>query len=525
MKYKLYTLLAMSLGYTTLSPLDDYTNQTYMFVRPIFDSVSIQQASWHNLVYNKQKYGAAVQVIGIYEQSYANLFNPSYFFFDFKNKLNISAGNNTAIFKTTGAGAFQEVSNPFQGQMNVKSLNRDILGQWIGINSDQNLSLSLDPQQRQACALVEISQDLKKLFSWSIFENWFINASLPVTWIENNIGAHGDKKAIDAFNQPGWQYLNIINGDRSSIRLTQATLSLGTKYQSENDVQIITSSGVIVPLVEQPCNGSIFAPIQGFNSHFGFDTQVHFQFPIVKKTPESRSRILMFIDIHNNFLSRNHQLRTYDIKGKPFSRYMKLLDRKTNSLIPAMNALTIRSKVEPFNVVNFATGFRFSHNDCFGEIGYELWAHGSEVITPEPKITQELGSWEDDRYGIAFIGSDGNLAKIDAGGNVVPLALNEMGQTSSNSTINYVAAPDGEFSCCATPTFLQKNKYLTLKDLNRQTSAARSTITHRAFFSVGCGQKGKKRDCFANFGAFIEAAQNNAALNFWGGWLKAGVSF
>lgn len=525
MKYKLYTLLTIILGHTTLSPLDDYTNHSYMFVRPVFDSVSIQQASWHNMIYQKQKYGAAAQIIGIYEQSYDNLLNPAYFLFNYKNQINISAGT-PSTFATTGIGAFQAVTNPFEGQLNVKSLNRDVLGQWVGITDEQNLVLSLNPHQRQACALLEVSQDLKTLFNWGIFEHWFINASVPVTWVETNIGAYGDKRAIQAFHQPGWKYVNIISGKRSSIRLTQATLSLGTKYMAENDIQISSSTGVIVPLVEQSCNGSLFAPMHGFNSHFGFDTQIHFQFPIVKKTPDSPSRILMFIDIHNNFLSRNHQLRTYDIRHKPFSRYMQLFDRETNSLVPAMNVLTVRSRVEPFNVVNFATGFRFAHNDSFGEIGYELWAHGSEVITPQPKITQPLGWWENDRYGIPFINSDGVLAQIDPGtGNVVALPLTAMGQTSSQSTINHIASPDGEFSCCPTAMFLQENKYLTCKDLDRVSCAAQPTITHRAFFSAGFGEKGKIRDYFANFGAFIEASQNNAALCFWGGWLKGGFTF
>jgi hypothetical protein len=531
MKFKLYTILSILLGYSATCPLDDYTNQTYMFVRPIFDTISIAQASWHNVVYKKQKNGAAAQVMAIYGQTFENLNNSSYFLFDYKNKLNISAGTTGAagtgsVFAITGPGAFKAVSNPTQGQLNVATLDRDILGQWLGINQGKDFSFALHPAQRQACALIELSQDLKNMMEWSIFENWSINLAAPITWIENNIHAQGDQVALDAFHQPGYKYANFINGDRTSIRLTQAMVSLNTKYMSENDIQVNTSTGVIIPLVEQPCNGSIFEPVQGFNSHFGFDTQVHFQFPIVKKTPDSPSRILMFIDIHNNFLARNHQLRTFDIKHKPFSRYMKLYDNKNNDLVPAMNVLTLRSRVEPYNIVNFMTGFRFAQNDNFGEIGYELWAHGSERVTPEAQPGHRYEYFENHRYGIAFINTDGVLATIDqTTGDVIALPVGQQGLTASDSTINYVAAPDGQVGVLPTPSFQSVNKYLTIKDLNHDAAGFRSTITHRAFLSAGFGNHGKVRDYFANFGAFIEASQNNTALCFWGGWIKGGFSF
>lgn len=80
--------------------------------------------------------------------------------------------------------------------------------------------------------------------------------------------------------------------------------------------------------------------------------------------------------------------------------------------------------------------------------------------------------------------------------------------------------------CCgATPTFIQQNVYLTLRDLDRFSCAARSTIIHKAFMSVGFGEKGQMRDYFVNIGLSIEVAQNNASLGAWTGWMKAGLTF
>ena len=522
--------------------LNDFTNQSFFFPRPIYDSVAFEQSAWHNIIHKKQKNGFGIQIAAMYAQNYDNLFNPSYFLFDFKNTLTISAGTpstfnpltstsisttNGGVTTTTSSSTSQlVVQNGQIGQISVYSPNRDVLGQWVGVLTDQNLHLTLSPKQQQACIFFEASQDVKRILDNPIFENWFINFSMPITWIENNLGVQGDQQAVDAFNQRAFKYVKMSPGNMSSVGVSQATISLGTRYMSQDDIRIMTTSGVIIPLSSQPCGGSLFEPIQGFNSHFGFDFLVHMQFPIIQKE-NNPSRILFFLEMHNNFLSRNHQLRTYDIKNKPFSRYMQLYDNKNNELVPAMNALTIRSRVEPYNIVNFATGFRFAHHDCSGELGYELWAHGNERITPEPVVTHEIGYWDDGRYGIAFINSDGELAKIDPNtGNVVAINTSiETGLTASNSTINFVAPPDGTYSCCSSPSFTPRNEYLIRNDLDIYTPASRSTITHRGFFSVSLGNTGKKRNYFVNLGAFIEAPQNNAALNLWGGWLKGGFTF
>ncbi|MBP7854720.1 hypothetical protein KAZ82_02150, partial [Candidatus Babeliales bacterium] len=400
------------------SLLDDYTNRTFMFTRPVYDSVGIQQSSWHDIVYKKQKNGFACQIYSIYEQSFSNLDNPAYFFFGGLNNLVVAAGS-TSTFSTPDsdpAVAPPMVDNPMEGQMYVPSFNRDVLGQWLGITSGNPLNFTINPEQKQACVVFEFSQDLNKMVNHALFENWFINIAIPVTWMENNLNPQGDPVVTAAFDNTDFFAVRMSPGEMTSVGVTQVAISLGTRYMSDADTHVISTTGVIIPLFSQPCNSSLFVPVQGFNSHFGLDTNVFFQFPIAQKHEYSKSKILFFLDVHNNFLARNHQLRTFDIRNKPFSRYMLFLDRVTNSIIPAMNALTIRARVEPFMITNMATGFRFKHNDSFGEIGYELWAHGAERVTPEPKTEfheDPCNVWQDDRYGFAFINADGQLAEIN----------------------------------------------------------------------------------------------------------------
>ena len=306
-------------------------------------------------------------------------------------------------------------------------------------------------------------------------------------------------------------------------RPTNLQLVLGTNYLSKNDTQVITGAGVIFPLVEQNNNRCLFQPIQGFNGHFAFNSQLFFQIPLLEKNDLAQSRVCLFLDIDNSFLFRRSQFRTYDLKGKPYSRYMKLLDIQTNSIVPATNALTLKTRVEPFNVFNMATGFRLKFCQVIAELGYELWAHGTEVLKLETEFEQD---WQDDRYGIAFINDTGQLAYIDSGtGLIEPLEPGQTGQTASKSSINHVATPDGSVTCCSELIFSQKNKYIKQQDLDMQSAAARSSMTHRVYLTIGGGQKYSTRECFANLGIYLEAAQNNAALSVWGVWAKLGLTF
>ncbi|MBY0384867.1 hypothetical protein K2X05_06880, partial [bacterium] len=85
-------------------------------------------------------------------------------------------------------------------------------------------------------------------------------------------------------------------------------------------------------------------------------------------------------------------------------------------------------------------------------------------------------------------------------------------QTASGSTINYVV-PD------------TVNTYIKAKDLNFLPAEARATLVHRAYITLGYGNKTDKTDFFLNLGLFMEMVQNNAAFSNWGGFFKTGATF
>lgn len=523
---RLFALITLCCISNNTHSLDDATNKTYMFTRPIWNFIGFTQASWHNILYNKQRNGFAAQMSGIYAQSFPSSLSSAYFLFDYNNEIVIQGGS-PSTFVVTGPTQFQNVANPAQGQIGVDTLERNMLGQWIGLNDTKTHLLTLNPAQEQAALMIEVSQDLNKLFHNDIFENWFINVSTPLNWVKNNLGIQTDAEVINGFADSNAIYNNFVPGNQKALRLSHVAFSLGTRYMAAETTQLITTSGVLVPLVEQGNNSSLFQPVVGLNAHFGFEVTFHAQFPIVLSDDFENSKLLFFFDIDNIFLARNHQMRTYDIRNKPFSRYMQLYDQESNQLVPAMNILTLRSRVEPFNVVNMATGLRLNFNKAFIEIAYDLWAHGYERITPEADPTNlKATSFPNNQYAIPFIDSNGVLAKIDPGtGNVIPKLPSEQGQSASQSTINYIAAPDGFINCCPTPTFNQQNIYLTRGDLDHTTANSASAIVHTVYLSIGTQHDQRHSKYFVNAAAFLQAVQNNAALCMWGAWIKAGITF
>lgn len=519
MKYKINIIVLCFMYHAAIYNLDQFTNQMFMFTKTLFNSIGVQQTSWYDFGYDPQKKGTSVQMYPLYTESFATASNRQYFLFDFKEELLMQGGVNPTGYTLTAAGYVPV--NPMENQISTQSYTRDILGQWFNFNEDENALFTINPRQKQASFIFEINQELKKILNCSFADFWYVTIKAPITYVCNNFGLEGSQKTVEALTNNNFNYANFSNFNQKSTAVTNVQVILGTKYLRDQDSIIILGTGLVIPLVESLNNRYLFEPLNGFNGHFGLTGIALFQFPLVQKNDAANSRLCFFFEFENNFLARNFQLRTYDLRGKPYSRYLKLLDRNLNTTVPAMNALTIRSRVEPFNIFDMATGFRLKYRHCTGELGYELWAHGSEVVTPEPNIP-----WPDSRYGIAFINDQGELAKINDAGNIVPIdTTTESGLTASNSTINFVAAPDGVTSCCPTLTFTPQNRYIDLEDLDDFASSARAALVHRAYVSFSFGDKGKNRDMFANFGLYIEGSQNDAALSMWGAWAKVGLTF
>jgi len=470
---------------TSLDAINNYTNQTFMFPKEIFGSFSLEQASWHNIVYNKKSYGFALQAYAYAQSSLANNTTASeYFLFNDLESLVVQSGTGAAY--------------------NEESFTRNILGAWIGIKDDTPItaSYSLTPKQSQYGVTVGFNQDLSKFFDMGFLRAISVGFSMPIVHVKNQLVFQGNPEVYTALNggyndnftpalSEPWKYLHLDESIQSATKVATLKFQFDTKYESQDDIQIATTTFLIFPGASSVDNKTIFQPMIGYNGQIAMGSGITFQFPLTVSQDEF-SKICMYIGLENKYLFGNNQNRTIEIYQNPYSRYLPIYDRYTNTLVPGVNVFTKDCKIEGYNIINFITGFRLKFKDSVAEIGYELWGKDTETVTIND-------AWQDDRYGIANIN-----------GNCV---LDPTIQTASESTINYVV-PD-----------TTENVYIREKDLSTSTGAARATLINRIYTSIGYGHNNDYVNLFFNFGLFMEVCQNNAAVSNWGGWLKSGFTF
>lgn len=473
---------------TSLEAINNYTNQTFMFPKEIFGSFAMDQASWHNIVYNKKSYGFALQAYAYGQTSLANTTTASeYFLFNDLESLVVQSGG---------------------GAYNEESFTRNILGAWLGIPDTDPItsSYSLTPQQSQYGVTLGFNQDLSKFGDMGFLRALSFGFSMPIVHVKNQLVFQGNQTVLAALQGAGYQNFtpalnetwdNLIIDANVQQKTSVATLKFqfDTKYQSEDDIQIATTTFIILPTVSSVTNEILFEPMLGYNGHAAMGSGITFQFPLTISQDEL-SRICMYVGLENKFLFGNNQNRTVEIEDNPYSRYFPLYDRYTQTLVPGVNVFTRNCYVEPFNIINFIAGFRLKFKDSVAEIGYELWGKDTEQIT----INND-NLWQDNRYGIANINGD--------------CVLDSTVQTASASTINYVV-PD---------TVETGNVYIQARDLNLVVGEGRAALINRIYASIGYGNNNDFYSFFANFGLFMEICQNNAAMSNWGGWVKTGFTF
>lgn len=481
-------LLVIALCSTALTQaLDQSTNQTFMFPKEIFGSFGMEQASWQNIVYNKNSHGVALQGYVYGQTSIPIETGSQYFAFNYLNQMIVQ-------------------NDPTNTTYNEETFTRNILGAWLGIDGSQSFtgSYSLTPRQTQVGATIMFSQDLSKYLDVAYLRNSAFHLSLPIVYVKNQMVFHGDQQILSALQGANWssmgmsepwQYLILNNEVQETTALTNMKIQFSSKYESDDDVQVATTTFLIFPFVEAVSNEILLQPVVGYNGHIVWGSGITFQFPLLR-SEDRLSRICFFTGLENKLLFANNQYRTFEIRDKPYSRYMPLYDRFTKTIVPGVNAFTKNCQIQPYNFVNFIAGFRYKRDQSIAEIGYELWGHDTETIT-----ILDNNLWQENRYGIANIDGLGQL--------------NDEVQTASKSTINYVV-PD---------TTETGNVYIKAKDLNFLPAVARATIVNRAYMSIGFGKKTTSTDIFLNLGLFLEVVQNNAAFSNWGGWLKAGGTF
>lgn len=468
--------------------------QSFMFPRPVYQNIAAQQSSfWHDAVY--EKFGLflhSMQIVPLYQKSYGSGAQARYFLINHHNTLVVKGDD------VRGASPFTDLSDT--GRV------RDVRAEWIGLPGDFLGTFSLLPEQKQAGVWIEFNQDLKKLLNIEMLSTLWLGFACVFQHVENNLNVGQTristepptfpKTTIEAFNRTTMCYGKIPPGNRKKNAFAELFFKLGSNFMARDGFQIGAYSILMFPTYGHQNPEFMFDPMIGHNRFFGLGTGVNFQLPLNRDI--ECQLISLFFNIENLFYLRNFQKRSFDLRLKPWSRYMLLNGQDGQKNIPAINILTRKAKVQPFNFMDMSIGFRFQKSSVEFEIGYNLWAHGDEQLTlkkPFPK----------DKYGIAA-----------APGIVLPGT--NIGATASKSTIQIQAEPDRDIF--GELVFIP----ITERDLDMLSAAARACVAHRAHIAFGYVYDQESVAFYGGFGGFIEIPQRNTGLSNGGAWAKLGAT-
>ena len=468
----------------TYDDCDEYSSQTFMYPRPAVQNLVVRQTGWHNIIHERAgKALFATQMTAMYQKSIDFPELPQYFLF----------GKNCCNTKNSLLVMGDNVDENQKKYRNVRA-------EWLGLNENFSGGLSINPKQKRLAFFIEGNQSLAQFFDSDFFKGYWIDILLPIVAVENNISleqfdvhnagtnANEPKDILEAFDQKAWHY-GKMDGQRSRAALAEARITLGGTYLAENNFQLSYYSFLTFAAAKKDPAHYLFDTVIGNNGHHGMGAGGNFQ--IVLNRDNYDYDICFFLDLEHTFLFRSRQCRIFDLKGKPWSRYLQFnhKDRGPDLLEPGVNVLTLSMRVHPYSSADFATGFRIKRGSFELEIGYNLWGHGDERLEFYPCEGIKEG------YGIA-----GSL------GETTP-------KTASASTIDTLADNDASFT------------EITENDINFCSGIARSAINHRAYIALSSSSSGRKVDGMFCAGVFFEFPQLNSALKTWGLWGKVGAAF
>lgn len=468
--------------------------RSFMLIRPASYNLAMNEQLWHNFVYHKEgpTYGA-FQLLPFYQDSRPRDKVARYFLINRKNEL-LVAGDNTREDLV---------------------LDRDIRAEWLNLASDFSGKFSISPEQKQMGFTFMYNQDLKKFTDISFLKEWGVGIEFPILLVENNLNlcqrdlsmttsqANLQPDIISALNQCDWKYAKWRPKPKTLIRPEKIKFTAGRSLMHRDYFQLSSSMSLSVPLAKKQDPEYIFNPVVGLDRHVGMGGAVSMQI-LLNRNPE-RIAWSFFINLEGTFFIRNKQFRTYDLKDKPFSRYM-LYTRKNSpagEVIPGANLLTLESLVRPYGVADFSMGWRINVAPFEFEVGYDLYGFGGEKVklrsSPiESPFNRRCGGLNE--FGIAGSGTIMHKGKL-------------IQATASGSTIDCQAVDDSEFvSICE-------------NDLDFCSPAAGSILNHKVHCAAGIEHMGDQMDGFGGFGFFFEFPQKNSSLANWGIWFKVGGAF
>jgi hypothetical protein len=416
---------------------------------------------------------------------------------------------------------------------NFKRDNPDLLSEYFGIyteGADQgiyNSTICLKASQ----AIVGVGLTYRQAF-WELpcSNNllWFEIAA-PIMHVRNKVRLSEQISAdntsliedglpqnmIEAFKQESWCY-GKIDDCKEMNKTALADLEIKFGYQwLKNDCCFFESfAGVLAPTGNKPKAHYLFEPIVGFAGHVGGEIGMTGIFKFWESCNEDYACSFV-IDANAWYFADHHERRSFDLKYRPWSRYMQTYSNKqqaeeANDLLesdpelaltlctPGINVFTKDLCVSPrmAKIANSALLFTGCHAEA--EIGYNFFTRDAECV--------KLASCWQEGPALKSIGHGA-------------------GYTNNLQSINRytISEEPGDIQ----PLDVDSYDLNLIKecDLDLESAAHPGFITHTFYGSFAWRWDDVKYPCLVGLGGSYEYCNDNVYLSRWLGWAKVGFSF
>ena len=364
---------------------------------------------------------------------------------------------------------------------------------------------------------------------------WYVDLSMPITHVRNDFvvsetvqndgGGVRDNATTSschpanmkaAFDQNCWCYGKISCDAQKKTGVADIELKLGRQWHYGETCSFASYLGVLIPTSNKPKGHYVFEPIIGHGGSAGLMWGGLVDYNMWNSCNDNW-HLNWDLTWNSQYLFQTKQVRSFDLKNKPFSRYLALyadeaqaqeaanmcasLDAVTqlqgeNLFTPGINILTRKVKVTPGFDFNVTTAFNL-RSDCgfFSELGFNFYARRAECV--------KLDCWTD---GPAIRGATG------------------CGTTNSFVTIgnnSLVDCADQDFSATE-----YANRRLTRSDLDLSSAAHPAVLIYMVHGALGYEfNKECRIPMHLNFGAAYEFGDQVSVMKRWTLWGKYGIAF
>jgi hypothetical protein len=359
------------------------------------------------------------------------------------------------------------------------------------------------------------SKDVPRIWAEVSFPVQYINNQMCLNeFVINNGGGPDGQIGLDgaphvanmtqAFAQQNWLYGKVDNcADLSVWGVNDIEVTIGYNAFTCYTCDFNAYTGFVIPTgtkINQKNAAYIWRPVVGNNHHWGLLFGAHAGFICFE---HKLHRIDLEFDVEGQYLFKNTQWRSFDlVQQGQWSRYLEVYQNVAaatqaagdpspliqNAGTSGINVFTTAAQVHPKYTINTNSGFIYTWKALQAELGFNFFVRQAEEITK--------CSWNTD---VAIKDIDG------------------AGLTNSARTIK------NNFPNSDIP--LANYTALTLADLNLNSAAHPTTLTHTIYTALGCNWNNPCIPVFIGAGASYEFTTVTLALDRWLVFGKVGISF